>query len=167
MSFRRAVFEEIGGFRSGIGRIGTRPVGCEETELAIRARQRWPRGVILYEPRARVWHRVPAGRAEARYFVSRCYSEGLSKALVARVAGARDGLSAERKYVLQTLPSGMARALRDAVLGDRHGIVRATAIATGFAVTTLGYVVGRMRDSLRPSDLSAGRSSGATRSAHA
>jgi cellulose synthase/poly-beta-1,6-N-acetylglucosamine synthase-like glycosyltransferase len=39
MSFRREVFQQVGGFRSGIGRIGLRPVGCEETELCIRLNQ--------------------------------------------------------------------------------------------------------------------------------
>src|SRR5688572_30210695 len=39
MSFRREVFSSVGGFRNGIGRIGTLPVGCEETELCIRARK--------------------------------------------------------------------------------------------------------------------------------
>ncbi|HET7094259.1 MAG TPA: glycosyltransferase family 2 protein, partial [Thermomicrobiales bacterium] len=38
MSFRRCVLEAVGGFRSGIGRIGALPVGCEETELCIRGR---------------------------------------------------------------------------------------------------------------------------------
>lgn len=33
MSFRRSVFAVVGGFTVGIGRVGTRPLGCEETEL--------------------------------------------------------------------------------------------------------------------------------------
>ena len=39
MSFRREVFERVGGFAEDIGRIGKNPLGCEETELCIRARQ--------------------------------------------------------------------------------------------------------------------------------
>ncbi|MGH9010562.1 MAG: glycosyltransferase family 2 protein, partial [Acidimicrobiia bacterium] len=56
MAFRREVFEAVGGFRSGIGRVGKRPVGCEETELCIRARQHFPRGVFLFDPEAVVRH---------------------------------------------------------------------------------------------------------------
>jgi len=44
MAFRAALVREVGGFREGIGRVGTRPTGCEETELCIRLRQRWPEG---------------------------------------------------------------------------------------------------------------------------
>ncbi|MDR0358929.1 MAG: glycosyltransferase, partial [bacterium] len=36
MSFRSRALLDAGGFRPGIGRIGTRPAGCEETELCIR-----------------------------------------------------------------------------------------------------------------------------------
>lgn len=151
MSLRRHVFAEIGGFRSGIGRVGTRPVGCEETELCIRARRRWPEGVILFDPRASVRHAVPAQRAGWRYFASRCYAEGLSKALVAHFAGAGDGLSSERTYTLRTLPRGVFRGLSDALLrADVGGLGRAAAIIAGLSVTTAGYLVGTRRPPATP-----------------
>ncbi|HEX7069396.1 MAG TPA: glycosyltransferase family 2 protein, partial [Rhodothermales bacterium] len=37
MSFRREVFDRVGAFNPDVGRIGLTPVGCEETELCIRA----------------------------------------------------------------------------------------------------------------------------------
>jgi glycosyltransferase involved in cell wall biosynthesis len=37
ISFRRTVFGQTEGFVSGIGRVGRTPLGCEETELSIRA----------------------------------------------------------------------------------------------------------------------------------
>jgi glycosyltransferase involved in cell wall biosynthesis len=145
MSFLREVFAEIGGFRSGIGRVGNRPVGCEETELCIRALRRRPDGIILYEPRARVRHTVPANRAGWRYFASRCYSEGLSKALVARLWGSGDGLATERAYTFRTLPRGVVRGFADALRGDVSGLGRSVAIMSGLSVTTAGYLVGRAR----------------------
>jgi glucosyl-dolichyl phosphate glucuronosyltransferase len=142
MSFRRRVFEAIGGFRSGIGRIGTRPVGDEETEFCIRASQRWAQGIMLYEPAARVHHRVPEQRANWSYFQSRCYAEGLSKALISRLVGTRDGLASERTYTFRTLPQGVIHGVVDAVLGrDVRGVARASAIVFGLAVTTAGYLV--------------------------
>jgi glucosyl-dolichyl phosphate glucuronosyltransferase len=143
MSFRRELFLGVGGFRSGIGRIGTRPVGCEETELCIRARQRWPQKTLLYEPRARVYHRVPASRTGWRYFLARCSAEGLSKALVAQFVGASDGLASERTYTLQTLPRGIMRGLTDTLAGaDMSGLARAASIITGLLWTTAGYIGG-------------------------
>jgi GT2 family glycosyltransferase len=146
MSFRREVFDAIGGFRTGIGRIGTRPVGCEETELCIRARHHWPKGTLLFEPRARVHHRVPGSRARWRYFAARCYAEGLSKALVAQAVGAKDGLSSERTYTLRTLPEGVLRGLADLLSGrDRMGAMRASAILSGLAITAAGYLAGTVK----------------------
>ncbi|MCL4560300.1 MAG: glycosyltransferase [Chloroflexi bacterium] len=145
MSFRREVFDIVGGFRDGIGRVGTRPLGCEETELCIRTRQHWPQGVILFEPAAKVEHRVPGNRTNVGYFLKRCYSEGLSKAQVTQWVGESDGLASERSYTFRTLPEGVARGLADAFLHRQPaGLGRAAAIVTGLAVTTGGYLVGKI-----------------------
>jgi GT2 family glycosyltransferase len=142
-SFRRAIFEEVGGFRSEIGRTKTRPLGCEETELCIRARQRWPERFFLYEPNARIRHHIPPGRTTWRYFRSRCYAEGLSKARVARYVGAGDGLASERGYTFHLLPLGVGRGVRDGLLRqDLAGFARAGAILGGLLLTTLGFAVG-------------------------
>jgi GT2 family glycosyltransferase len=68
MSYRRDVLAATGGFREGIGRVGRRPLGCEETELSIRALQRFPGGQVLYDPDALVEHRVaPSGPTRFRF----------------------------------------------------------------------------------------------------
>jgi GT2 family glycosyltransferase len=146
MSFRREVFATVGGFRNGIGRVGTRPVGCEETELCIRVRQQCPQTTLYYEPQARVHHLVPDSRARWEYFRARCYAEGLSKALVSRLVGAEQGLSSERTYTLRTLPRGVGQGVRDAFRGQLSGLLRVCAIIAGLALTTTGYIVGRLAD---------------------
>jgi glycosyltransferase involved in cell wall biosynthesis len=143
MSFRRGVFTQAGTFQNGIGRVGTLPVGCEETELCIRLAQLAPDGLLQYDPQARVHHRVPAARARWAYFRSRCYNEGRSKALVARLVGSRDALATERSYTLRTLPQGAARGLADALRGDVAGLLRAGAIVSGLLITAAGYLVGK------------------------
>ncbi len=143
MSFRRQVLMSVGGFRHALGRIGTLPAGCEETELCIRASRFWPGLNFVYDPRAVVSHRVPKVRATFRYFVSRCYSEGLSKALVSRLTGARSGLNSEWQYSLKVLPLGVARGLRDLILRvDVSGLARAGAITCGLFFTTCGFLIG-------------------------
>lgn len=145
MAFRREVFDTVGGFQEHIGRIGTRPLGCEETELCIRARQYWPTRGFLYQPQAPVFHYVPATRTRWRYFFSRCYSEGLSKAFISRYVGVQDSLTSERAYTLKVLPLGVLRALRDAFVHRDHvGLMRAWAICSGLATTATGYLFGRL-----------------------
>ena len=155
MSIRRDVILEEGGFRTDVGRVGKRPLGCEETDLCIRARSRRPEGEFLYEPKARISHRVPRERSGIRYFLARCWAEGLSKAIVAQESGTRAGLSSERVYVIKTLPRGIARNLGDTLRGDPAGLARAAAIAVGVATTALGYAEGRRR-AKRPSETRGG-----------
>lgn len=144
MSLRRAAFEMVGGFRSGIGRVGTIPLGCEETELCIRVNQSILGSTFIHDPLARVSHRVPAQRGNFKYFVSRCYAEGLSKALVTKLVG-QAGLSSETSYTLKTLPQGVWQGVKDAIFYlDPSGIGRAAAILAGLGVTTMGYAVGKI-----------------------
>lgn len=149
MSFRREVVEQNGGFRHGIGRVGTRPVGCEETEYCIRASHRWPEGRFVYEPEARVRHTVPAKRANWAYFRSRCYAEGLSKAAIGQFVGAKSSLSSEKAYVARTLPLAVARNLGAALRLDANGLARAAAIIAGLGLTGAGYLMTRARLALQ------------------
>jgi GT2 family glycosyltransferase len=145
-SFRREVFE-VAGFPSQLGRTSRnrRPLGCEETEFCIRVSQSLPGSVFVFESRAVIWHRAPAARERFSYFRSRCYAEGLSKALVTRSVGITDGLSAERQYAAVTLRRGVVRGLADAARGDLTGLGRAGAITVGLVSATAGYAVGRVQ----------------------
>ena len=154
MSFRRAPLLEVGGFSHDLGRVGTLPVGCEETDLSIRVHQRWPEAEILYDPAAEVEHVVPATRGKVRYFVDRCRAEGRSKAVLTGMVGSDDGLSSERSYVRRTLPLGVLRGLGGALRGDPGGLGRATMIFVGLAATTVDYL--RVRSGIaKPDDTAA------------
>ena len=142
MSFRRAPVIDASGFVSGIGRIGTNPLGCEETELCIRMSQRDPRMTFIFEPAARVQHRVPRARTSWRYFVRRCCAEGRSKAQVDARVGRR-ALETERVHAAKVLPRGVLRELGAALRGDIAGLWRAAAIVVGLAITALGYAAGK------------------------
>jgi len=143
MSFRKEILDTIGGFRSGMGRVGTRPLGCEETEFCIRASEHWPEKRWLYEPLAAVRHRVPSSRASWDYFRARCFAEGISKASVSGYVGQREGLATERDYAVRALPLGVLHGVLDALVRrDRAGLAKAGAIVVGFALATAGYLAG-------------------------
>ena len=133
-----------GGFHSGIGRDRGLPMGCEETEISIRLRQQRPGARIVYEPAAHVRHLVTPGRGTWNYFFTRCWAEGMSKALLTDLVGSGDGLSSERTYATRTLPLGVLRGLRDALRGDAGGLGRAAAITGGLLVTAAGYLRGML-----------------------
>ncbi|GAA4974067.1 glycosyltransferase family 2 protein [Kineococcus glutinatus] len=138
MAFRRQAVLDAGGFTDGIGRVGKTPLGCEETELCIRIRQRQPSVRIVSAPDAVVDHLVSPDRVTWAYLLRRSWAEGLSKALVARLVGASDGLSSERTYARRVLPAGVLRG----VAGGRRGLESSAAIVACLVTTTAGYLCG-------------------------
>jgi len=144
MAFRREAFDITGGFDPSVGRLGSRPLGCEETELCIRIGRALPGSRVVAVPDAIVDHHVSADRVHPRYFLSRCWHEGLSKARIARLSSGGEALSSERAYATRTLPGGIARAVRDSLRPgqSRAAAARAAAIIVGLATTALGYLAG-------------------------
>lgn len=146
MSFRRSAIDDAGGFLSGFGQVAEGMLRCDDTEFCIRLGKRLPDGVIVYQPAAGVRHHVPRARASWRYFRRRCFTEGLAKAHLSRLAGPAEGLSSERRYTLRTLPSGVGRGIAEASTGrDPAGLARAGAILAGLGMTAAGYGLGRLR----------------------
>jgi glycosyltransferase involved in cell wall biosynthesis len=144
MAVTRADFLKIDGFREGFGKSGLEPRGGEDTDFCIRLASAIKGGVWWYEPSARVGHSVPPGRSTLRFFMVRCYNEGQTKADMATMLGAHQGLQDERRHATKTLPAGMTRELRKAIA--RRELVaaqRASAIGVGLCAASLGYVVRR------------------------
>lgn len=142
MSFRRSVFDQVGGFSEDLGRVGTTPLGCEETELCIRAGLAQPTARILFEPKALVSHRVTEQRLTWGYLRHRSYAEGLSKAAVARMTRRDSALSTERSYVVSVLPRAVLRELGSAFKRkrtNRPGVLGAIAMVVALSATVAGY----------------------------
>jgi hypothetical protein len=163
MVVRSSVLREVGGFREGGGEGGSdapteirsrgvvRAAGNipDDTDLAIRVKQRLPEAVWLYQPAARVLHTVTRERTSVGYFMRRCYEEGVGKANLSRFVGADEGLSSERQHLLRVLPRGVWRGIRDALGGDPAGALRSAAIVTGLIASAMGFLLATARTGLR------------------
>ncbi len=152
MSLRRSLFHALGGSTRPWDSVGTTPLGCEETEFAVRARQHIAGVEFLHVPGAIVHHLVTPERTRLRYFVRRCHAEGLSKAALSRRTG-RCGTVLERRYTMVTLPRAVASSVGAAVKGDLMGLARAVMIIVGLSATTVGYAMStarRSRPATRP-----------------
>jgi glycosyltransferase involved in cell wall biosynthesis len=147
MSLRTALAIKVGGFDNAVGRVGKRPTGCEETELAIRLTAARPESVIFYVPAAVVDHHVGEERLQLSYFLRRCWHEGVSKANVVRLAGASAGLASERHHVAVVIPMALLRNLRRSFTGDIDAFVTFTAVLAGVISAGAGYLKGRLRPS--------------------
>ena len=144
MSFRRDILLQVGGFNTALGRRGTLPLGCEETEICIRSTIGSPGSRVVYQPEALVHHFVPAARGTLKYMLARSWSEGISKAHVSQLVGHKRALGPERRYIRHTLPravlSGIAETLRHRT---PDGVTRAGATIAVLVFTTAGYIRGR------------------------
>ncbi|MDQ0636106.1 GT2 family glycosyltransferase [Arthrobacter pascens] len=144
MSFRLEVLRQVGGFNLALGRQGTKPLGCEETEICIRSIMGSPGSRIVYEPAAVVHHHVPASRGTVRYMLARSWSEGLSKAQVSEIVGHKRALGPERRYVRSILPRAVAAGIYGWSTGSNpQGLGRAAAVLAVLAFTSAGYLRGR------------------------
>jgi glucosyl-dolichyl phosphate glucuronosyltransferase len=144
MSFRREPIVALGGFVSGIGRIGRIPLGCEETELCIRLRQNHPEAEIVFDPSIVVDHTVSSDRTRPRYLLSRSYAEGVSKAAIARLIGSEDALSSERAYTAKILPRAVGRETSAAARGNPTRAWGAVAVVASVGAAGFGYARGRL-----------------------
>jgi glycosyltransferase involved in cell wall biosynthesis len=144
MSFRLSVIRQVGGFNLSLGRQGSFPSGCEETEICIRSTMGAPGSRIVYEPAAVVRHHVPADRGTFRYMLARSWAEGISKARVSHVVGYKRALGPERRYVRSVLTRAFLSGVNDwGRHRDAAGLGRAGADLTVLATTTAGYLRGR------------------------
>jgi Glycosyl transferase family 2 len=148
MSMRTAEALAVGGFDAVIGRVGTKPRGCEETELAIRLTASRPGSAVMYVPAAIVDHSVSRERVTFSYFMRRNWHEGQSKAAVVRLAGANAGLERERRQVLAVLPAAVLRDLRRFCSGDVSAMPRIGATVMGFVAAAGGYLAASTRQAI-------------------
>ena len=163
MALRRGVFTLVGGFSAGLGRIGTTPLGCEETELCIRYGVRRPDDVFVLVRDSVVHHRVPLSRCTWSYFLRRCWAEGLSKAAVASLVGHDAGLAAERRHVASALPREVLSSLRAIPREPGPAIRRIASVVVGGLVALAGLIRGTVAVRSHPVSLkSVSLQSGAT-----
>ncbi|MGD9695296.1 MAG: glycosyltransferase family 2 protein [Thermoleophilia bacterium] len=144
MGIRRGTLTRVGSFDGALGRDARRPMGCEETELAIRIRRESPGAGIVRIASAAVDHVVPPARATVAYALRRAWYEGISKGRLTARVGLGDGLASERRYVMRTLSAGVARHVGAAVTArDPAGIARALVLLAATATTAAGFLAGR------------------------
>lgn len=75
--FRRDVFDQVGRFRTDLGRKYHSLISWDETELAIRLIRSG--GQIAYVHEALVYHRITADRLTRRWLYRRVFADGISE----------------------------------------------------------------------------------------
>ncbi len=113
MSFRREVFERLGGFDEQMGLTGDNQIQAEETEFAIRMQETFDQG-MLYNPDAVVAHKIFDYRTEPSWVCRRAFWQGYSKRAIEQLEG--DGVGDEETDFLKHLAfSSVPRRVRGLV----------------------------------------------------
>ena len=98
---RRLALEQVGGFRSRLGRSSGSLLSGEETDFFKRVSDRG--GRLRYWPAAVVEHRVPAERLQPAWFEQRSFAQGVSDALIEGFPRSRSEKLARLLLVLRRL----------------------------------------------------------------
>ena len=153
MSFKREVFEKVGGFRESLGfaRRGTSYIQAEEPELALRMKRTMGKGVV-YNPHAIVYHRITKSKLEVSSLLWRSFYQGYSKALLGRQNISSDAMATERAYLksllLKFIPLRIKRLYRLEEMRKLSVLIASIlSVCLGFVY---GYVVERVMVRERP-----------------
>lgn len=147
MSFRREVFNKVGGFSNNVGHRGGKPLGGEETDFCLRINSSFPEAKIIYDPQAIITHKVPAHRCTLNYLFRRAYGEGIGKAIINHQnRSIKSPIKVETGYLRYLLTGFLSQRLRKLPSKDFAKILSqvCTVDLTIFA-TGLGYLVTRLR----------------------
>jgi glycosyltransferase involved in cell wall biosynthesis len=147
MSFRREVFERVGGFNESLGfsHRGTSYIQAEEPEFALRMTAVLGR-TMVYDPAAIVYHKIPGSKLQVWTLLRRAFYQGYSKAWLQRHRVSRDPIAAERAYLRRMLlKAAPARARRGYRWSETKKLLLLLAtilsVGLGFAY---GYLFGRV-----------------------
>lgn len=136
MSARSAAFRAIGGFRA---------VDFDDLDMCTRLAFEFPSRAIFYEPRAIVHHFVPASRVTWHYFWTRSFLVNRDKVPAFASMGEAASLAAERSFVIRSVRSQSAAAVRGLSRGDLEELIRFGAMLIGIGLAGLGNLVGRLQ----------------------
>ncbi len=145
MSFKKEVFEKVGGFSESLGfaRKGASYLQAEEPELALRMKQTLGKGVV-YNPHAIVYHKIPQSKLGVGILLRRAFYQGYSKALLGKLNVSADSIATEKSYLrallLKYIPRRMKRIYRVEEL-KKLSVLIASILSVG-----LGFVCGYAKE---------------------
>jgi len=89
ISFRAEVLDALGGFRGEMGVKGSGALQGEETEMCVRMKERFGKGV-MYNPGAIVHHKIVSARTKVTFLMKRAFWQGYSKRMIAEMGYSMD-----------------------------------------------------------------------------
>jgi hypothetical protein len=94
--------------------VGQAHKGGEEAEMCLRIKQRIPGSLILYEPRALLYHKVSPDRAKLMYQFKFCLNEGITRANVRKLSKShsKKPLATENTFLKRLAFQSLKKAIK-------------------------------------------------------
>lgn len=141
ISIKTDVLQDLGGFDPDVGRRGDENLQAEEPLLGAKMQAAYGKGVV-YNPDARVGHKIFAWRTRPGWLIDRAFWQGYSKSQMQGILP-DDGDDDEEADFLQSLATRYVPQRAKALLVDTAQLLALFALT---ALVGLGYVYGRLSD---------------------
>ena len=148
ISFKKNVITQLGGFDPNVGRQGEREIQATESEIGTRLQQQFDQGVI-YNPEAKVAHKIFEYRTRRRWIANRAFWQGYSKRVLETLlpeATTDEESEFLRFLVVNAIPRRVSNIIK---LRSKVEIEQLIWLILLTGLVGLGYVYGHMtwRDS--------------------
>ena len=144
MAFRAETFRRVGFWNTSLGAINGNSRGGEEADICMRIRESLPGSRIVFEPRAKVFHKISRRRATPGYNFDYCVREGLAKAKMAKTASSytKTPLSTEGLFLRQILLRALPKRLKN--IFRLSSLTQAVVIIINVSLVGTAYLLGRL-----------------------
>ncbi|RJX49973.1 glucosyl-dolichyl phosphate glucuronosyltransferase [Halonotius pteroides] len=144
MSFRREVFDKIGGFNEGVGLTADDQIQAEETEFAMRMYDTFAKG-MLYVPDAIVAHKIFEYRTKPMWLCKRAFWQGYSKRAIEEL-NSDEPSNEEAAFLRHLADSAVPKRIRGIICDPSiKKIQQLVMLVVLTACVGLGYVYGVVR----------------------
>ncbi len=116
MSFRKSIFQEVGGFDEHLSRISSSLISGEEDDMFLRIKQKGY--MVMYNPKALVYHQIPESRLKKEFFEERAYMGGISSAMIQKKHEKTSTIIKDLAYHILHIPINLISFSYSRIKGD-------------------------------------------------
>lgn len=147
LSFRRDVLIDLGGFQTHLGKQGSNNLQGAESELCARLQEQYGEAV-MYNPAAKVAHKVFDYRTDPQWLIKRAFWQGVSKRMMQTETPGSIGQESAflKQLVIKFIPGRIVNLLR---APSRLQAKQLVMLLVFTAAVGVGYLYAIMRSSIR------------------
>lgn len=144
MAFRRAVLNQVGTFDTNLGIKGKNWVGGEDSDMFLRVREFGKR--VIFNPDAKVFHKVYAERISTKNILKRAFNGGVSVAVMKSVRRYDMKNSTENEYLKRLLFGFYPKAFKELVRKPSMVLIKQMMVVGAVILFEgMGYLYGRIK----------------------